>query len=521
MEEIRIYHSFWKTLPSAILVWIAFATMIHETDDLSVYNFFGLLFTSLFLFGFGALSLLSLYFLLMVLKERILGQPFMTVTDNCLIVKGLLKKKVINFSEVKFFKLYLGSYGNSTLKVCYIPEIEHKKLDCISKLGRILCKSRRNRAERWDYSINTTLINTNMQELTILLNNLKKMPKLKQSSDESQRKKTRKLFMEFEHIGSAQKRSDKETTYATNYLPIFRVFLITLFLLAIYSLICWGRLEWEWFPQLSYDTIEELFVVPFLLHLYLCRNFFFAIKHNFNGILAAILVIGIFPLFLFLKTPTMLERMALDITEIPAITPDSEPILANAECIHVAKLTTADLDTTKGNYYFHIANDKSIFYCIHVAYPLSAIPNVYLVNSKKEAHSHLEKKEVLELRRQRFIDEEKNFILRMDLNDRYLKRLLPIDHIEGYQMAIKELYEKENKPFDPNKIILYKITSDKITKESHIYNVLFILAILFFEYILLIVCNRFLLNHKEYERMCKKSSGKICKILKSLKLHAF
>lgn len=96
MEEIKINHSFWKTLLLAIGCLEIFAMFIRLNGGLhlSEYSFLELLFFC----GFGVVGL---YFLLVLLKERLLGQPFIRISQNVLlIVNRLLRKKVINFRDM-------------------------------------------------------------------------------------------------------------------------------------------------------------------------------------------------------------------------------------------------------------------------------------------------------------------------------------------------------------------------------------------------------------------------------------
>ena len=213
----------------------------------------------------------------------------------------------------------------------------------------------------------------------------------------------------------------------------------------------------------------------------------------------------------------MVERMTMDITEVPAITSETEPILASAEYVRVANLSTADLDTIRGDYYFKVKHvgRGSINFLLYGAYPLRAIPNVFLVSKKREIQGYaFTKKEALEKMRLRFIEKETGFMLKMDLNDSYLKRLVSRDDIKEYQEAIKEILKKENKPFDQNNIILYKITSGKMGKKGVIHYGLISLATLLGEFILLLIVYKRFFNYKDYERAVKKSQRK-----KLLKIH--
>lgn len=496
MEEIKINHSFWKTLLSAIGCLEVFAMMIHMTEDLSTYTILGLLFISICISGFG---LGSLYFLSVLIKERLGGKPFMRVSeDGLLIVNRLLRKKVIKLSDVRHFGIKNIS-DPFILYICYTPDVERQK---IKNLRRTI----------W-----LDFIDTDADELLVLLNKCKKLSKPKHSSqtpNEIQRNKLRKLFMDYNQSGQTQKKSPKEIQDTPNYYPMFRVLFVSVIMAAIYALICWGWLKWRW---ASSELRPILLVAPLILNFYICRKFLLAIKDFFYGYIVAVFVFGILPLILLENTGKMVERMTMDITEVPAITSETEPILASAEYVRVANLSTADLDTIRGDYYFKVKHvgRGSINFLLYGAYPLRAIPNVFLVSKKREIQGYaFTKKEALEKMRLRFIEKETGFMLKMDLNDSYLKRLVSRDDIKEYQEAIKEILKKENKPFDQNNIILYKITSGKMGKKGVIHYGLISLATLLGEFILLLIVYKRFFNYKEYERAVKKSQRK-----KLLKIH--
>ena len=100
MEEIRIYHSIWKS--ALVMVGCVAFTVIgihmlhHENSDWRAW--LGILF-----FGLG-----GLFYLWFFLKERLTQKPFIIVTDSRLIMNSV-KKYDVDFRDVKAF--YLTKVG--------------------------------------------------------------------------------------------------------------------------------------------------------------------------------------------------------------------------------------------------------------------------------------------------------------------------------------------------------------------------------------------------------------------------
>ena len=99
METVRIYHSSWRML-LLVLTSLAFAVAgflmaIHSTKGFHiVVGWIGVAF-----FGLG-----GLYMLYASLKERLTGKPFLTVTDEAVIMEGM-KQAVIRFADVESFNV--------------------------------------------------------------------------------------------------------------------------------------------------------------------------------------------------------------------------------------------------------------------------------------------------------------------------------------------------------------------------------------------------------------------------------
>ena len=99
MEEIRIYHSLWRML-LLVLASFAFAVAcffmtLHSSKGFDiVVGWVGVVF-----FGLG-----GLYMLYGMLKERLTGRPFLTITDKSLIIEKM-KQTIVNFADVQSFRV--------------------------------------------------------------------------------------------------------------------------------------------------------------------------------------------------------------------------------------------------------------------------------------------------------------------------------------------------------------------------------------------------------------------------------
>ena len=99
METIRIYHSTWRMLLLAI-VSLAMAVggnlmAIHSPKGFHiVVGWIGVVF-------FGVCGIYMLYGML---KERLTGKPFLTITDEAIITEWI-KQTVIRFTDVQSFNV--------------------------------------------------------------------------------------------------------------------------------------------------------------------------------------------------------------------------------------------------------------------------------------------------------------------------------------------------------------------------------------------------------------------------------
>ena len=162
MKEIRIYHSPWRML-LLVLASLAFAVVgffitIHSPKGFHiVVGWIGVVF-----FGLG-----GLYMLYGMLKERLTGKPFLTITDEAVIMDGM-KHAVIRFADVESFNMVkMGK--QEFVAVHYKPGVELKKMDEANALDRSIRKLNRQLVNAQE-NISTTGTGMKVQELCDLLN---------------------------------------------------------------------------------------------------------------------------------------------------------------------------------------------------------------------------------------------------------------------------------------------------------------------------------------------------------------
>ena len=133
MEEIRIYHSFWRMLLMG-LVCLVFAVMIililrSPRAGNVIIGYTGIVF-----FGLGGLAMLY-----WALKERLTGRPFLTITDEGIIYSGGWKQYDIRFADVNSFAM-LGGRQNKIIGIHYKMRVERQKMEDASFIGRLARK---------------------------------------------------------------------------------------------------------------------------------------------------------------------------------------------------------------------------------------------------------------------------------------------------------------------------------------------------------------------------------------------
>ncbi len=165
MEEIKIYHSPWR-MSLLIIICLAAAVglifMLHHprhTLGISEMIVIGL---CIAFFGPG-----GLYLLYVTLKESITDIPYLTITDTSCTINQGLKHAVINFADVKSFKVTkMGDQEFVT--VHYRPDVEIQKMKDANIPGRILRKMNKGLVNAQEI-IATTGTSLETQELYKLL----------------------------------------------------------------------------------------------------------------------------------------------------------------------------------------------------------------------------------------------------------------------------------------------------------------------------------------------------------------
>ena len=99
-------------------------------------SLFHLVFTWICILFFGLGSLLLLYWLL---KERLTGQPYLTISDEGIVYDSVWKQFDIRFADVESFEL-LGGRQNKYIGIRYKKGVERKKLAGASGVGRLFRK---------------------------------------------------------------------------------------------------------------------------------------------------------------------------------------------------------------------------------------------------------------------------------------------------------------------------------------------------------------------------------------------
>ncbi len=162
METVRIYHSMWRMLLLAI-VSLAMAVGGYLMAFHSPKGFHIVVgWISVVFFGLG-----GLYMLYGMLKERLTGKPFLTITDEAVIMEGM-KQAVIRFADVESFNVVkMGK--QEFVAVHYKPGVELKKMDEANGLDRSIRKLNLQLVNAQE-NISTTGTDMKAQELCDLLN---------------------------------------------------------------------------------------------------------------------------------------------------------------------------------------------------------------------------------------------------------------------------------------------------------------------------------------------------------------
>jgi len=137
MEKIKIYHSVWKNMPTIFILLvftIIFIYAMAQGKDTPLWVWGGLLF-----FGLG-----FLFMLFVVLRERLLHKPYITITDDKVIVNHVGRIWEYNLADINRFELheYRGwglrfYFSTDIISVHYKRNVEAKKMGEAEGMERI------------------------------------------------------------------------------------------------------------------------------------------------------------------------------------------------------------------------------------------------------------------------------------------------------------------------------------------------------------------------------------------------
>ena len=156
MEEIRIYHPFWKRLLWSVLI-IVLSALLAWLFAANGDNMFGVILNSFcILYGF--------FLIFESLWEKISHRPYLVISDKGIAVNGLLKKKYIDFSDVVGFNVKQFKYLH-IISVFYNHESSKKKLGDLNVIQRLF-----RQRKFYQEGIDISFIDMDAYNLCILLN---------------------------------------------------------------------------------------------------------------------------------------------------------------------------------------------------------------------------------------------------------------------------------------------------------------------------------------------------------------
>ena len=161
MKEIRIYHSLWRMLlMMAGCVTFVNVAILMCGDDRIPRMICGVLAVLFFSFGFFAFSY-------MLIMERLMGSPYISVSDQQVIVRGV-RPFVVHFCDVEAFQL-IKMNSQTFISIHFKPNVE---LAIIEEGNFFLRMLRRfnNKLTGAQEHISTTGLGMKPQELLNILN---------------------------------------------------------------------------------------------------------------------------------------------------------------------------------------------------------------------------------------------------------------------------------------------------------------------------------------------------------------
>ncbi len=127
MEEIRVYHSLWKSV-FLIAICFGFVTMcIQSLATEKLMSWLGIV-----IFGFAGLFMLWL-----MLKERMMHAPYYVITADSITMNSGLKSWTVRFADVDGFFLTRAALSNM-IGIRYKQGVQVRKLEESGQLGRMV-----------------------------------------------------------------------------------------------------------------------------------------------------------------------------------------------------------------------------------------------------------------------------------------------------------------------------------------------------------------------------------------------
>ena len=137
MEKIKIYHSVWKNLPTIFILLvftIIFIYAMAQGKDTPLWVWGGMIF-----FGLG-----FLFMLFLVLRERLFHKPYITITDEKIVVNHVGRIWEYNLADINRFELHeYKGYGprfffsEAIISVHYKSSVETQKMNEAKGMDRI------------------------------------------------------------------------------------------------------------------------------------------------------------------------------------------------------------------------------------------------------------------------------------------------------------------------------------------------------------------------------------------------
>ena len=300
----------------------------------------------------------------------------------------------------------------------------------------------------------------------------------------------------------SQKHKEKKTIVKENikakFLCYFSMLGVSIIFSAVWALVRWVWLEFGFFPNVKTATAE--IVIPIILSIiYYIVTLISSRKYSIEKFVRGSASFLSLALFIFIGF--IVESRMNKIVDIQSITPAQKNVMEKADYIHVRKLSIDDLDKNQHGRYIKHSISGRYFHFIRLhdyeVYALHSIPNAFIghhVTSEEHNYPIFDRKKELEKLYRDFWEQQSGHLLRrLNMNDIYLKRLLPKDYVEGFQHAMGNV-SKKYRQVHQDQTIIYEIVFKPLDTSFHASMWLIVLLI---EAILLTIAFRLALDKKE------------------------